>query len=410
VRIARLGVEEKARRVASARADQLPQLSSDANLWHIARSQSIDVPAGAWGKAGGQWVPAQPVQLTQGLNNILLANTTLGQPLTQLFRIREGVRIAQADERISEAEAGRAELQVTYAVHELYCGLLVSRRRIEAARAQIAWQEERLRESREAVDAGNVLEVSVIGSRASLLESRHALLEAEDRVSDLTAEFDDLLGLASGTEVELAEPEGASAPAPSADDYLQAGLQGNPDVRSAAQLVAKARSAVGAARSEYIPDIAAFARHTYQSGVPFISRNNGTVGFQMNWKLFDFGKRADLVAERRALLAQAEENLRRVKNRVSVEVEKSYRKLARAQNMIEVADEALALRRESERLAANRVAAGVAPESARREAEAATRKAEADRLQAAMGVLLARAELDRVAGKAAGQKVASNQK
>jgi hypothetical protein len=41
---------------------------------------------------------------------------------------------------------------------------------------------------------------------------------------------------------------------------------------------AKARSAVQAARYDYIPNVGLFLRYTHQNGVPFLPANNGVVG------------------------------------------------------------------------------------------------------------------------------------
>jgi len=57
-----------------------------------------------------------------------------------------------------------------------------------------------LREIEEVVKAGNALEVGILGARTSLLQSRQSLMTAEDQVSDLTAELDNLLGLPDDTE------------------------------------------------------------------------------------------------------------------------------------------------------------------------------------------------------------------
>jgi len=155
---------------------------------------------------------------------------------------------------------------------------------------------------------------------------------------------------------------------------------------------------VRAAEYEYIPDIGAFARHTYQSGVPFVAHNFGTFGFQMTWNIFDWGKRKGVVGQRDALLDQAEENLRRVTDRVSVDVDRAYRKLEQSDQMISVAAEGLALQRESERLNGNQFKAGVISEAKNGQAVAATSKAELDELQARLAHQLAVAEIDRIAG------------
>src|SRR6202163_4110783 len=84
----------------------------------------------------------------------------------------------------------------------------------------------------------------------------------------------------------------------------------------------------GSARSKsaYIPDITAYARQSYQDGVPFLVRNFGTFGVNLNYDVFDFGKRRATVRERGAQLGQAEENLRRLKDQVAVGIERDYNK------------------------------------------------------------------------------------
>ena len=46
----------------------------------------------------------------------------------------------------------------------------------------------------------------------------------------------------------------------------------------------------------------------------------------MTWNIFDWEKRKGVVGQRNALLTQAEENVRRIADRVSVEIDRAYRK------------------------------------------------------------------------------------
>ena len=131
-------------------------------------------------------------------------------------------------------------------------------------------------------------------------------------------------------------------------------------------------------------------------------RNFGTFGVVLNWEVFDFGKRRSAVREREAQFAQAEENLQRVKEEVAVGIERSYNKVERTKKLVEVASEVVKLRQESERLAQNQSTEGVILVSERRQAAAATYKADADFLQASLGYLLAWAELAQAAGRTPG--------
>ena len=118
----------------------------------------------------------------------------------------------------------------------------------------------------------------------------------------------------------------------------------------------------------------------------------------LSWDVFDAGKRRATVREREAQLAEAEENLTRLKEEVAVSIDRSYNKVERTKNMVAVAQQALNLRQESERLTQNQLAQGVVLISERRQAMAATYKAQADSLQANLGYYLARAELQETIG------------
>ena len=354
LKIGRARVREDRQKEAVARADYFPQLSNTTSLMGLSDKELVTIPAGSLGAIPGLGAfPPQNVALDQGSSTVLLTNTTLGQPLTQLLKIHAANDVASAERRVTEAELKKDEDEVVLGVHQLYYGLLAARKQVDAARAEIVADEQALKEARESVAAGNLLEVAEIGAHAGLLRSRQALLAAENQASDLTAEMDDALGLPLDTELDLAGVETSPDARLSRQQYLDAALARNPEVQAAKETAAKARSGLRAAHYEYIPDVGAFARHTYQSGVPFVAHSFGTFGLQMTWDIFDWGKRKGVVGQRDAQLTQAEENLRRVTDRVSVEVDKAYRKLERTELMISVAAEALALERESQRLNGN---------------------------------------------------------
>jgi outer membrane protein TolC len=166
---------------------------------------------------------------------------------------------------------------------------------------------------------------------------------------------------------------------------------------------------VAAAKTAYIPDVTAFARHSYQDGVPFLVRNFGTVGINLNYTVFDFGKRRATVRERQTQLEEAEQNLEHLKEEVAVAVERSFNKLERTRSMVNVAAQAAKLREESERLANNQQQQGVVLISDVRHATAANYKAKADLLQANLGYLLAWAELQRTVGRTPGTSATEGQ-
>jgi len=402
LKIARLKVRENEQKKAGERSAYFPSVTNQSNALHVTDLENIGIPAGTLGALGGTLLPARNVVLPQGQTTLFSSGTMISQPLTQLIRIHEANRMASAEVAVSRDDLRKAENQVALQVHSLYFEILIERLQKQAAEQQIAYAQEHLRESEEDVRKGSALNVETIQGRAGVLESRQAVLTAELQLSDLTTELDDLLGLPLDTQLELDPAVRSSFEQRPREAYVQIAWSENPEIQAAEAAVRKARAGVTAAKSAYLPDITAYARQSYQDGVPFFVRNFGTFGVNLDWDLFDFGKRRAAVRERDAQLAQAEQNLERLKEEVAVGIARSYNKVQRTKSLVDVATEVVNLRRESERLAENQLNQGVVLLSERRQATAASYKAQADLLQANLGYLLAWAELEQAVGRTPG--------
>lgn len=404
LKIGRAKVAEKDQKIVSARSQYFPQLSNSTKYLGLSDRQHVTIPAGSLGNVGGGPSPDRDVKISQSSSTMLYSETTLAQPTTQLLKIRAANDIARADRRLAKAELTSSENETVLAVHQLYYALLVAYKESDAARASLAAAQENLRESEEGVKSGSALEVAAIGAKANLLQSRQALLAAENRISDLTSELADLLGLPSEDELEVTDAGLPELTEPLKDEAHARARAGNGELLAARETVEKSRHAVRAARYEYIPDLTLFARHGYQDGAPFMEKNIGIFGAELTWNIFDWGKRKGEIGQRVAQQSQAEENLARIDKRVGIELDKVYRKLERSKQMVEVAGEALSLCRESARLSENRLKAGTVTAAKHAETVAALKKAEMEELQAALGYRLTRAELDRVSGALAANR------
>jgi outer membrane protein TolC len=402
LKIARLRVLENEQKKAGERSAYFPTLNNQSNILHITELQQIEIPAGAFGGVSGTAIPAQGLSLGQGKSTFLSSGTMLAQPLTQLLRVHAQNRIAAAEVASSREDLKKAENQVAIQVHTLYYASLIARLQKQAAEQQTAYAAERLRESEDDIRNGSGLKVAALDGRAGLLQGQQTVLTAELQLSDLAAELNDLLGLPLDTQLVLDPAVSANVQLHSCEEFVQTAWAENPEIRAAQDSVQKTKAAVSAAETAYIPDVTAYARDSYQNGVPFLAHNFGEFGVHLSWEIFDFGKRRAAVRERQTQLAEAEENLRRLQDEVAVTIQRGYNKLEQTRNMVQVADEVVQLRQESERLAENQRSQGAILVSDRRQATAASYKAQADLLQAQLGYLLAWAELQQAVGRTPG--------
>ena len=358
VRIAALHVEEEQHAKEVARSAYLPALRNDSGFTHATDTQFIGIPEGAFGNIGGTTIPPRQFNISQGAKNFIVSGTGLTQPLTELLKIKARNDISRAELNASREKARGVENDVALQVRQIYYSVLITQSQHQAIEAKIRAVEDVEAERVQQVKYGSTLEVDLIESKAQLLEAKQDLLTTELQLSDLRLKFNDLVGLPLKTAIAL-DPD---VPAPQdnceREQCIGLALESNPEVTEARAEVEKASAGVRSAKREYIPDIEGFARYSYQENVPFLARNFGTFGVHFGYDLFDGGKKRATLRERDSQLAQAKENLARVRDEVEVRVQTAYNKVERTQQMITVSRELLATRQEARRVSAQQLQRG----------------------------------------------------
>jgi outer membrane protein TolC len=153
------------------------------------------------------------------------------------------------------------------------------------------------------------------------------------------------------------------------------------------------------AKYEYVPDVEAFARYSYQNNVPFLARNFGSFGVHLSFDLFDGGKKRATLRERDAQLAQAKENLARISDEVELRVQTAFNKLDRTRQMVTVSEELFALRKESKRVSAEQLVNGSVLRSQAQAALAQELEAKALLLQSQLDYVQAADEMRQAIGQ-----------
>jgi len=402
LQILRAKIREVQYQAAGVRANERPQVSTTADELVTARRQILTFPAGALGVYLGLGpLPGANVTVSQGNHNIFLSRTTVEQPLTQLIKLRAARRAGDAGVRESRADLRTAENEVALQVRQAYIQILIATLERQAMTLEIAGAEERLKEAMDAVSAGNVLEMAALTQKTSLLQAKYQLRRIQNQILDLSATLNSLMNLPIDEALSLEPiPTEAEIKIPSLNEYRTIGARENPEIQSAIEAVERAREGIGAAKADYIPQVSAFAQYTFQNGEPFLVQNDAAAGMRMTWSIFDWGKRSAAVGEKDAVLAQAEGNLRKVKQRVAVQVEKSYHDLELAREMISTAKATLNQAEETRRVGSDRLFVGVSLASDDWAAKAAEASAQANLLRADLDYLLARSALEVAAGMA----------
>jgi outer membrane protein TolC len=399
VRIAAYKVEEKEHAKDIARSAYFPILRNDTNAIQLTDTQFIGIPAGSIGTVGGISLPANSVTLNQGGKTIITSGTSLTQPITELLKVKPANDIAAAELSATRDKAHQTENEVALRVHQIYYRILIAQAHREATLAKIKASEDLKNERVAQVKLGAVLEAEAIESRAQSLEAKQDLLTTELQLSDLNMQLDDAIGLPLATSLALDAGVHDVGAICEREECLRVALESHPEMAEARAEIEKASAAVRLAKRQYIPDLEAFARYSYQENVPFLARNFGSFGVHFGYDLFDGGRKRAAIGEHTAQLSQAQDNLARIKEEIELRVQTAYNKLERTREMVKVSEELLSLRTESSRVSAQQLQEGAALHSQADAAAAHELDAKTLLLQSQLEYIQARDEMIETMGQ-----------
>jgi outer membrane protein TolC len=232
------------------------------------------------------------------------------------------------------------------------------------------------------------------------LQAQQQSLTLKLQGEDLLRQLADLLGLPVRTRFDLDPATTAqNIDVPSREEAVQLALDQNQDLRAARQTLDKAKAGLAAAKDNYIPNLTALSRYSYQSGIPFLVHNFGTFGFSLSYDLFDGGRREAQVREARTQVRSAEVALDKLQSEIEVQVQAAYDRIDELKQMVDVAGQAVKVRTEAARLADRQFEQNAALRSAKSQAYADMSNATASLLEANFGLSLAQADLKRTIGQ-----------
>jgi outer membrane protein TolC len=325
-RIAGLEVEAAVQRRHQARADYFPKIGAAFLNLHFNKFLGQEIVVQRPFREG---VLSTAVPIF-GQDQTLVA-VTAAQPLTPLFKVREAVSYARADENIARAKAMLPVAQRAGDIEKGYFELLLAQREMALAAARVLQAR--------AERATGVTTLVALRDEPSDTETGASttLQAASEKVRELTASLNELLGWPSDTPLTLESPAPLSETL-SLQTAVGTALATNPDIIEAEQTVVKAEAGRNLSKLDYVPDIAIVGGYTFQDDViPALPRDFSFIGVMGSYNLFDFGKREALVKERRAQLEMARTALELTRQKVTAAVKTSYLKLEESRRASEVA-------------------------------------------------------------------------
>ena len=382
--------DAKARAAAATKAAELGRLNVAAARYHRQAAQADYFPKVSstlvnlhFNKFMGQEfaLVRRNVFLPLVAQDQTVFGVTVAQPVTPLFKVRQAVQIARADERIAQAKVNALRAQTDGSVERAYFNLLIAQRQQVSAEIKVKLMTNRSQVATVALHSAE----PAAERQMAFAEATKALLIANSKVIEMAQSLNALMGLPADTRLELAEPS-PMIETVSSGQPAQQSIDSNPEVVEAEETLVKARAAAHLSKLDYVPDVAAMWGYYRQTVIPALPGDFSFVGFVASWNVFDSGKRERTASERSTQVRMAEINLQLVRGKVAASVQKASLDLQRTRRILQL----------TRQVASMYATVEASYSGTDLEARAARAQSEAEMFQAELEYRIAYAELQRL--------------
>lgn len=400
VQTALLQVQKADAEVATARSRRLPVFETEMSVSQLITPVDFAFPQGAFGSFPGTGpIPATDTTVSVPRQPTAYVSGQISQPLTQLVKIGLGVKSAEAGRAIEQERVRAQRLAVVNGVKRRYFSILQTESALAANDEAIALYRELdrtliVRVAQKVALRADALDVQLRLAQAELTRTtyQNSLATQKEQLNqllgrDVQTTFEvEAVGELSSLEVDLAASR-------------RTALASRPDVREARLTLEQAELDRRIARAARLPEVSLAASYSSNFNIDVLPANLASIGVQLKWEPFDWGRRGRELAVKAHTVQQARLGVRDAEDRTTLEINSRLRTLAEKRALLKVARLAQGSATEKLRVATNQfqVQAALLPDVLKLRAEVAS--ADDDYQQALMAFWTAKADFEQAVGE-----------
>lgn len=333
---ARLEAAKTDEKVAAVRTRLLPNFKLSAGVSKPLTTFDTTFEKGVFGTA-----PTEDTVITSSTKPTAVIMGQLSQPLSQLHRIKLQIKQQETAGEISRAQLSTTEQTLVNEVKRAYYAILQSQGAAQAAEANIKLYRELDRVTGEYVVQQVVLKTEHMDVQTRLAKAEYEVMTIHNQLLAQKEQLNHLLGRDVRTEFAVSSADETALAVMRETDLIHArerALAQRPEIREARLRIEQAKLDKRIKKSEFIPDVSLTVNYASTfSYSNFVPRSLSGVGVQVEWELFDWGRKKHEVAEKERSVSQANNALLDTESEVLMEVNARFRQLQESRQLLKVA-------------------------------------------------------------------------
>ncbi|MBV9929084.1 MAG: TolC family protein [Acidobacteria bacterium] len=404
VKNARLDVENFADRLAELRTKRLPSFKVTTLVSQPLTPFDLHFEKGVFGDIPGTGpIPNEDTTISSSMKPTMLLQGQVTQPLSQLHRINLNIRQAELTREMSAQELRRARQAVVNDVKRAYFAILQTQSSVETAAAEIKLYRELDRVTTEYVIREVVLKNEQMEVQTGLAKAEYQLLTLNNQMASQKEQLNLLLGRDVRTEFGVSDGVDAAQTVIRETDVASArrrALAQRPEVAAARLKVGSAKLDRRIKKAERIPDVSLAVNYYSPFGFnSVLPKNVASVGVQVEWEVFDWGRRKHELSEKTRAVEQADNSLLEAEGQVLMEVNGQFRRMQEACQMLRIARMAQETERANVKVAAHKYYVQAALLKDVLQAQTALAGANSDYQKALLSFWTAKADFEKAMGE-----------
>lgn len=339
---ARIEVEKTDDKTAALKTRRLPSFKVSSMLSKPLSTFDTTFEKGVFGTFNGIGpIPAEDTVITSSTDPTALVAAQVTQPLTQLRRIGFQIKQQEIGHEIARAQLSAQEQSTVNAVKRAYFAVLQTQGAAVAAQEAVKLYNELDRVTGEYVIQQVALKTDQMDVQTKLAKAEYDVLTLTNQLSSQKEQLNHLLGRDVRTEFNVSDGLETAQVTLRETDLKQAherALSQRPEIREAGLRLQQARLDKRVKKSEFIPDVSLSLNYISTFNYSdFVPRSVTGLGFQVEWEVFDWGRKKREIAEKEKAINQADNSLRETQSQVLMEVSSQYRRLQEASQLVRIA-------------------------------------------------------------------------